>query len=114
MHELGIVMHVIDQVEAAAKENKVNRVLKLTLEIGEVSGIVPAYFTDCFEWSKKKTQYMRETELELIILEGISYCRTCKNTFKTTAHGKQCPHCGGYDTYLVTGDEANIKDMTVI
>ena len=67
MHELGIVKHVIAQVEEAAKENDVKKVLKLTLEIGEVSSIVPQYFTDCFEWAKKKTEFMRETELELII-----------------------------------------------
>lgn len=54
MHELGIVLNVIDRVEEIAKENKVKKVTKLTLEIGEVSSIVPSYFSDCFEWAKKK------------------------------------------------------------
>ena len=78
MHELGIVLNVIDRVEEIAKENKVKEVTKLTLEIGEVSSIVPSYFSDCFEWAKKKTDYMEDTELEMIILEGLSYCRDCK------------------------------------
>ena len=77
MHELGIVLNVIDRVEEIAKENKVKEVTKLTLEIGEVSSIVPSYFSDCFEWAKKKTDYMKDTELEMIILEGLSYCRDC-------------------------------------
>ena len=89
MHELGIVLNVIDRVEEIAKENKVKKVTKLTLEIGEVSSIVPSYFSDCFEWAKKKTDYMKDTELEMIILEGLSYCRDCKKTYKTT-----------YNTYL--------------
>lgn len=84
MHELGIVLNVIDRVEEIAKENKVKKVTKLTLEIGEVSSIVPSYFSDCFEWAKKKTDYMKDTELEMIILEGLSYCRDCKKTYKTT------------------------------
>ena len=54
MHELGIVLNVIDRVEEIAKENNVKTVTKLTLEIGEVSSIVPSYFSDCFEWAKKK------------------------------------------------------------
>lgn len=54
MHELGIVLNVIDRVEDIAKENNVKKVTKLTLEIGEVSSIVPSYFSDCFEWAKKK------------------------------------------------------------
>lgn len=114
MHELGIVMHVVDQVEKVAVENNVERVLKLTLEVGEVSSIVPELFTECFEWAKKKTELLKDTELELILLEAVSYCRDCKKTYKTTEHAKECPHCGGNDTYLVTGNEMNIKDMEVV
>ena len=114
MHELGIVLNVIDRVEEIAKENKVKEVTKLTLEIGEVSSIVPSYFSDCFEWAKKKTDYMEDTELEMIILEGLSYCRDCKKTYKTTEYAKKCPHCGRDNTYLVTGDEMRIKDIEVI
>lgn len=114
MHELGIVLNVIDRVEEIAKENNVKKVTKLTLEIGEVSSIVPSYFSDCFEWAKKKTDYMKDTELEMIILEGLSYCRDCKKTYKTTEYKKKCPHCGSDDTYLVTGDEMRIKDIEVI
>lgn len=114
MHELGIVLNVIDRVEEIAKENKVKEVTKLTLEIGEVSSIVPSYFSDCFEWAKKKTDYMEDTELEMIILEGLSYCRDCKKTYKTTEYEKKCPHCGSDNTYLVTGDEMRIKDIEVI
>ena len=114
MHELGIVLNVIDRVEEIAKENNVKKVTKLTLEIGEVSSIVPSYFSGCFEWAKKKTDYMKDTELEMIILEGLSYCRDCKKTYKTTEYAKKCPHCGSDDTYLVTGDEMRIKDIEVI
>ena len=114
MHELGIVLNVIDRVEEIAKENNVKKVTKLTLEIGEVSSIVPSYFSDCFEWAKKKTDYMKDTELEMIILEGLSYCRDCKITYKTTEYAKKCPHCGSDKTYLVTGDEMRIKDIEVI
>ncbi|MCI9404223.1 MAG: hydrogenase maturation nickel metallochaperone HypA [Clostridia bacterium] len=114
MHELGIVMHVVDQVEKVAVENNVERVLKLTLEVGEVSSIVPELFTECFEWAKKKTELLKDTELELILLEAVSYCRDCKKTYKTTEHAKECPHCGSNDTYLVTGNEMNIKDMEVV
>lgn len=78
MHELGIVLHVIDQVEELARENNVSKVTRLTLEVGEVSSIVPSYFSDCFEWAKKKTEYLKDAELEMIILEGISYCKDCK------------------------------------
>ena len=46
MHELGIVLHVIDQVEELAKENNVSKVTRLTLEVGEVSSLFPSYLSD--------------------------------------------------------------------
>lgn len=113
MHELGIVMHVIKQVEDVAQQNEVEKVTALNLEVGEVSSIVPQLFCDCFEWAKKKTKFMQETRLNLIVLEAISFCNKCKQTYKTTAYAKVCPHCGSDDTYLVTGNEINIKDIEV-
>ena len=113
MHELGIVKNVVEQVEKVAKENGVKKVLKLNMEIGEVSSIVPELFTDAFEWLKKRTDTMQETELNLVILQGISYCRSCRKTYETTKYAKECPYCKGNDTYLVTGNEINIKDIEV-
>lgn len=113
MHELGIVVRVIEQVENVAKENNVEEVVGLTLEVGEVSGIVPDLFTDCFEWSKKKSEYLKNCELQLVVLEALSYCKNCGETYKTTEYAKQCPHCASTDTYLVSGNEVTIKDIAV-
>lgn len=114
MHELGIVFYVIDAVEKVAKENKVKKVTSLTLEVGEVSTVVPSYFRECFDWAIKKSEYMKECKLNMVIIEGISYCRNCKQTFKTTEYAKVCPHCHSEDTYLVTGSDVQIKNIEVV
>ena len=114
MHELGIVVHVINQIEKLAKEKDIKEVKELTLEVGEVSGVVKQYFVDAFEWAKKRTKYMKECKLNLVIIEGISYCEDCKETFRTTEFGKTCPKCGGGNTYLVTGRDVSIRDVKVI
>lgn len=113
MHELGIVMQVVDEVEAVARQNNVQQVTNLRIEVGEVSTVVPELFSDCFEWAKKRTEHMKECRLELIILQGVSYCTSCQKTYPTTQYAKQCPYCGSYETYLVTGNEINIKDIEV-
>ena len=114
MHELGIVMQVVDQVEAVAAQNKVDKVTKLTLEVGEVSSVVPNLFRDCFEWAKKRSEHLKECELDLVVLEAITYCPDCDKTYSTTEYGKKCPHCGGENTYLVTGNEIKIKNVEVV
>ena len=51
MHELGVVFHIIDSLEEVAKENDVTQIQSVTIEIGEVSTVIPHYLTDCWEWA---------------------------------------------------------------
>lgn len=113
MHELGLVLETISSVEQIAKEHDVKSVTSVTLEIGEVSGVVPSLFEECFDWAKKKTEYMRECKLDVVVIQGITYCRNCKKTYSTVEHGKICPHCKSEDTYLLTGNELTIHDIKV-
>lgn len=114
MHELGIVVKVLEQVDRVAEDYKTQKILKVTMEVGEVSTIVPDLFTDAFDWAKKRTRFAQDAQLEIILIEGRTYCRTCGETYKTTAHGKQCPHCGSLETYLITGDQVIIKDIAAV
>ena len=114
MHELGIVVKVLEQVDEAAAQYHAQKILKVTMEVGEVSTIVPDLFTDAFNWAKKKTRFAQEAELEMIIIEGRTYCRACGETYRTTEFGKTCPHCGSDDTYLLTGDQVVIKDIAAV
>ena len=55
MHELSIVTYVIKHVEKLAVEHQLTQIQSVTLEFGEVSGIVPEYLVDCWDWYAKKT-----------------------------------------------------------
>ena len=41
MHELGIIVHITKTLQSVAKENHLNEIGSVTLEVGEVSSIVP-------------------------------------------------------------------------
>ena len=51
MHELGIVYHIIRDVENVARANGVSRVSSVTLLLGEVSGVVPDLLLDAWRWA---------------------------------------------------------------
>lgn len=114
MHELGIVLHVIDMVEKVAEENHVNKVVELDLEVGEVSTVVPDYFRDCYKWAIRKTKYMQDCKLSIILIQGKSYCRDCRKTYETVKYGRTCPHCGSGNTYLITGRDVSVRDIKAI
>ena len=109
MHELGVTFHIMDHLEKVAAENKVTHVRKVTLELGEVSTVIESYLQNCWTWAAKKRPLFDESELVVEILPALTYCEDCKQTYPTVKHGKTCPHCGSEHTYLLQGNEFNIR-----
>ena len=62
MHELSIVTYVVKQVQEIAEENNLTEIESVTLEFGEVSGIVPEYLEDCWNWYTKKEPIIQGTK----------------------------------------------------
>lgn len=114
MHELGVVFYIIDDVKEIAEENDVEKITSVTLELGEVSGVVFDYLEDCWNWAVKKHPIMDECKLLYEQVDAITYCEDCKQTYPTVQYGKTCPHCGSSKTYLKQGNEVSIKEIEVL
>ena len=73
MHELSIVTYVVKQVQEIAKENNLTEIESVTLEFGEVSGIVPEYLEDCWNWYTKKEPIIQGTKFlyEIILVRRL-------------------------------------------
>ena len=112
MHELGIVIHVMKTIEDIAPENHITKVGSVTLEVGEVSGIVTNEFVDAWNYFRKKKPLFEDAELNIIKMQAITYCTACKKTYPTVEYGRTCPYCKSGETYLVTGNECTIRDVT--
>ncbi|MBQ9648420.1 MAG: hydrogenase maturation nickel metallochaperone HypA [Oscillospiraceae bacterium] len=113
MHELGLVNYVVKQVGKIAEENQVKRITSVTLEFGEVSGIVTSYLYDYWKWYTKKFPMFDGAELRCETIPAITWCDDCKQTYPTVKYGKTCPHCGSGNTWLQQGNEMNIKQIEV-
>ena len=113
MHELGIVFYIIRDVKKAAAENGVSRVSGVVMNIGEVSTVIPDYLTDCWRWAADKEDLLRGCELKCNIIPAVSYCEDCRKEYPTVPQGKTCPHCGSGNTYLLRGNEVEIKEIEV-
>ncbi len=111
MHELGTISYVIDTVEKLAVENELTKVGSITLEVGEVSGIIPRFLTDYWEYAKKKTSYLQDAELRIETIHAVTYCQDCGETYPTLQYAKICPRCQSANTFLITGNEYNIKEI---
>lgn len=113
MHELGIVFHIINMVEKAAAEGKAASVASVTLELGEVSGVIPHELSSCWNWAVKKTERMREAALVIETIPAVTFCEGCGQTYPTVPQGKTCPHCGSGETWLRQGNEIQLKEIAI-
>lgn len=113
MHELGIVFHIMDTVEAVAQDNGIEKVQAVTVEVGEVSTVIPDYLIDCWNWTVKKKPMLLGCEMKVETLPAVTHCDGCGENYETVAYGRICPHCGSEKTWLLKGSEINIKDITV-
>ena len=113
MHELGVVFHIADSVVKVAEENQARRVHSVTLEIGEVSTIIPDYLIDVWKWNCKRVPLLEDCGLIIEQIHAVTHCDGCGKDYDTVPQGKICPHCGSDQTWLLTGNEVNIKDITI-
>ncbi len=113
MHELGVVFHCIKEVNKIAAENGVEKVNSVTVQIGEVSTVLPYLFEDCWNWAVKKETVLLDSTVKIETLPAVTHCESCLKDYPTVKHGKICPYCGSEHTYLLTGNELVIKEIEV-
>ena len=70
MHELGLTDALLRMVRDVAKKEELTHVETITLEIGELSGVVPHYMTDCWQAVIDGTEY-QDTKLVIETVPGI-------------------------------------------
>ncbi|MDD7416413.1 MAG: hydrogenase maturation nickel metallochaperone HypA [Treponemataceae bacterium] len=115
MHELGIVFYIIKDVKEAAEQNNVKKINSVTMELGEVSTVIPYYLEDCWKWAvKKEGPLLNEAKLVIEQIPAVTYCEGCGKEYPTVANGKTCPYCKSDKTYLLRGNEVMIKEVEAV
>ena len=111
MHELGVVFRIIDDLTELGKENELEKIHSVTIQLGEVSGVVPSLLTDAWKWAVDRTDLLKGSELVIETLPAVTFCEDCKEEYETVKYGRICPKCGSDKTYLLKGNEFLIKEI---
>ena len=110
MHELGIVMGIVKQMEEYKVENNLEKIEKLVLQIGELSGVVPKYIEDVYPMAVEGTA-LENTELVLEETPGIGYCEDCGFRYNLVRNDNICPKCKSKKFSIISGREFVIKEL---
>ncbi|QNO16621.1 hydrogenase maturation nickel metallochaperone HypA [Alkalicella caledoniensis] len=110
MHELGVVMEVVKNVEQIAKDNKLTKIHTLVLQIGELSSMIPRYIEACYPAAVDGT-ILENTKLEIEVLPGNAICKQCNNVFNIIKCDGKCSNCQEQSWELLCGKEFMIKEI---
>jgi hydrogenase nickel incorporation protein HypA/HybF len=106
MHELSITCSIVELVANTAKGRKVHRV---TVEIGQLSGVMPDSITLWFPEVAKGTE-VEDASLDIREIAAIARCEACDAEFPTPSMLTPCP-CGSFRFTRLKGEELNLKSI---
>ena len=110
MHELGLSDALLRLVRDIVKKEELTHVEKITLEIGELSGVVPRYMEDCWEAVVDGTEYAG-TKLVIETVPGIASCMDCDEEFRIDINSMRCPFCGSRSLTPVSGRDMTLREI---
>lgn len=112
MHEMSIAQGLIDILREEMTKHRAERLRRVKVRIGELSGVVPEALSFCFGVIVEGTPMEGAAlELERVPLEG--RCRACGERFRIRNYAFQCPECGDGSIEIVSGRDLSIVEMEV-
>jgi hydrogenase nickel incorporation protein HypA/HybF len=110
MHEFSLAQNIIEIVTETLKNAAKNKVTKIILEIGEISGVEENALITALE-SLKQGTVVSEAFIEIQNINGIALCLECKTNFEIHDLYSLCPHCNSYEKKIISGKEFNVKSI---
>lgn len=110
MHELAICQSLLAQAEAVARQKNADRVTRITLQIGPLSGVIPSLLERTFMIARLGTM-AEEADLATEQIPPQIQCRGCGKESVVPMNKLTCPSCGDFHIDLIRGDELILKSM---
>lgn len=113
MHELSVCLSLMQQVNQIAREKNAQRVTKIVLNIGPLSGVEPALLRQAYPLAAAET-VAADALLVMESADIVVHCSQCDAESKATANRLLCAACGDYRTRVIAGDELTLMSVEVI
>lgn len=110
MHELSVCLSLLDQVERIAREHGADRVERILLRIGPLSGVEASLLANAYPLAAAGTI----AEHAILDIESAPIRVTCSECGVETdvlPNRLLCGRCGGWQTRLLSGDEMLLANL---
>lgn len=112
MHELSIVMGIVNIAQQQAANANATVIEEIEMDIGCLSTIEMNAFE--FAWSQGVKQTLLEHAIKKVNrISGKATCSDCNTTFAIENVYDACPVCGGHLINITAGKELRVRSMVV-
>ncbi len=112
MHELSIVMNIVETAEEKVREKHANSVESIDLVIGDLAGVDSQALDYAWDSAVKNT-VLQAAKRNIIHLPAMARCLECDCEFEMKELYDQCPLCGEPLLQIIQGKELQIKSMVL-
>ena len=111
MHEISVLQKAVDLAENTARENGIEKITYLTLEVGELSGYLPVFFYKYYPIVIEKRPIFEGSELHIITVAGEALCKDCEAMYNVARNEGACPKCGSRNKTILGGQEFVLREI---
>jgi hydrogenase nickel incorporation protein HypA/HybF len=112
MHELAITQSMLDLVLKQAEEARAEKVGKINLVLGEMTGVVGQCLQFYFDFLSKGTP-AEGAALNFKVIPTTARCRDCDKEFELGEFDWTCPHCQSNNIEIIGGKELFVESIEV-
>ncbi len=110
MHEMSVAQNIFDIVRKNIPEESEEKVVKIHLKVGELSGVVPDSLSFCIDIIKDESNF-KNVFIEIEQVPITAHCQLCGKTSQLEFGVFFCPNCQSTNIKLLTGRELDIVDI---
>ncbi|MGI6307524.1 MAG: hydrogenase maturation nickel metallochaperone HypA [Dethiobacteria bacterium] len=111
MHEIGILYKMAELAETVAAENSLKKITSITVEVGELSGILPVFLEKYYPLVIENREVLKESKLLVQVIRGQGLCDECKTLYNIMKNEGKCPQCHSRSKTVLGGREFVVKNI---
>ncbi|MCU0445607.1 MAG: hydrogenase maturation nickel metallochaperone HypA [Microscillaceae bacterium] len=112
MHELSIVLSIVEIAENELQKAQAHQIDKIELEIGTLAGVEMDALDFAWEAAVKNT-VLAHAERKIQRIEAQARCLDCGLVYPIQQAWAECPACGEFFNEILQGKELRVKSLIV-
>lgn len=112
MHEVSMMQNTLDIAISQALQNGAKKIDLLTMNVGELSGVIPEALEFAFDVLIQGTM-AEDAQLEINAIPVVCYCPNCDRNFQSDTCIYECPQCQKISTNVLQGQELELASVVV-